>query len=475
MSETTQADAGLSATLERALDHHRSGRYGPALALYQEILGHRPDDAGILVNHGIAALQAGRADLAIGSLTHATTVQPDMAQAHFNLANALQSCGRFREAAESYRRTLALDSSNAAAHNNLGVALQKSNRAREAIDSFKKALEIRADYAEALVNLSQTHRLLGEFDHAIAVGRRAIQLSPRHCEAHDCYGLAQLRAGQAEEAVSAFQAALSINPHFVNGQINLAKAWIHRGSAGAALEVLDACLAAHPGNIAALAAKSVALNEAGDREAFDRLMNCENLIVEFDLESRFEPGGLADFNRALAAHVQGHPTLTFEPEKNSTKGGFQSDNLLAEPTSAIKTLQRIIGDNVAAYVEGLVGRLQHPFLAKVPAQTDLRMWGVVLKSQGHQSPHIHPSGWISGCYYVRVPPEVATADDGRPGWIEFGRPHPVFGAKAEPAITRMQPQEGLMLLFPSFFYHATVPFESEDARISIAFDVLPCG
>ena len=74
MSETTQADAGLSATLERALDHHRSGRYGPALALYQEILGHRPDDAGILVNHGIAALQAGRADLAIGSLTRATAV-----------------------------------------------------------------------------------------------------------------------------------------------------------------------------------------------------------------------------------------------------------------------------------------------------------------------------------------------------------------------------------------------------------------
>ena len=51
--------ASLSETLECALNHHRAGRYGPALELYQELLGRRPDEVGILVNHGIAALQAG--------------------------------------------------------------------------------------------------------------------------------------------------------------------------------------------------------------------------------------------------------------------------------------------------------------------------------------------------------------------------------------------------------------------------------
>jgi hypothetical protein len=29
-----------------------------------------------------------------------------------------------------------------------------------------------------------------------------------------------------------------------------------------------------------------------------------------------------------------------------------------------------------------------------------------------------------------------------------------------------------MVLFPSYFYHRTVPFESDEVRISIAFDVL---
>ena len=34
---------------------------------------------------------------------------------------------------------------------------------------------------------------------------------------------------------------------------------------------------------------------------------------------------------------------------------------------------------------------------------------------------------------------------------------------------------GLYVLFPSCFYHRTKPFESEDKRISIAFDIVPAA
>jgi hypothetical protein len=30
-----------------------------------------------------------------------------------------------------------------------------------------------------------------------------------------------------------------------------------------------------------------------------------------------------------------------------------------------------------------------------------------------------------------------------------------------------------MILFPSYFYHRTIPFESSQRRISIAFDAVP--
>jgi hypothetical protein len=42
-----------------------------------------------------------------------------------------------------------------------------------------------------------------------------------------------------------------------------------------------------------------------------------------------------------------------------------------------------------------------------------------------------------------------------------------------PEVRAVQPEEGMMILFPSYFYHRTVPFETGETRISIAFDVMP--
>ncbi len=35
----------------------------------------------------------------------------------------------------------------------------------------------------------------------------------------------------------------------------------------------------------------------------------------------------------------------------------------------------------------------------------------------------------------------------------------------------VEPRPGLLVLFPSYFLHETVPFTGEDTRISLAFDV----
>jgi len=45
-------------------------------------------------------------------------------------------------------------------------------------------------------------------------------------------------------------------------------------------------------------------------------------------------------------------------------------------------------------------------------------------------------------------------------------------ATAEPELKLYQPKEGLMILFPSYLFHRTVPIETTEQRISIAFDVL---
>jgi hypothetical protein len=37
----------------------------------------------------------------------------------------------------------------------------------------------------------------------------------------------------------------------------------------------------------------------------------------------------------------------------------------------------------------------------------------------------------------------------------------------------VRPVEGLLVLFPSYLYHRTIPFEGDAPRISVAFDFVP--
>jgi uncharacterized protein (TIGR02466 family) len=100
---------------------------------------------------------------------------------------------------------------------------------------------------------------------------------------------------------------------------------------------------------------------------------------------------------------------------------------------------------------------------------------VVLRSGGYQTPHIHPDGIVSGVYYVRVPDAVRTGT-GEAGCIRFGQPSTTDGGAVEGgALLTMtvKPEAGLMVLFPSYFWHRTLPFESPQDRICIAFDVQP--
>jgi hypothetical protein len=45
--------------------------------------------------------------------------------------------------------------------------------------------------------------------------------------------------------------------------------------------------------------------------------------------------------------------------------------------------------------------------------------------------------------------------------------------RSAPATRAVEPREGRLVIFPSYFYHRTRPFDCIGARISIAFDAVP--
>ena len=93
-----------------------------------------------------------------------------------------------------------------------------------------------------------------------------------------------------------------------------------------------------------------------------------------------------------------------------------------------------------------------------------------LRSGGRHSNHVHPQGWISSALYVSLPPKGEGEPDDA-GWLTLGQPDDKLALDVAP-FRKVEPKRGQLVLFPSWMWHGTVPFE-EGERLTVAFDVRP--
>jgi hypothetical protein len=248
---------------------------------------------------------------------------------------------------------------------------------------------------------------------------------------------------------------------------------LRRGDAASALQAADRSLAVRPGYTRGLSLRAFALAELGERAAAEELLDFERLVRLVEIGPETGVPDIVAFNTALTSHVLQHPTLSSDPEGHATKEGQHSGELLMEPKGPMSTLEGVLGAQVRAYRDWVRTQSGHPFLVNPPERFGLTAWGVVMRAQGHQIPHNHPSAWLSAVYYAKVPPVVTEHEETRSGWLEFGRPPESFNCRAEHPTYTLQPREGRLVLFPSYLYHRTIPYQADELRVSIAFDAVP--
>ena len=155
---------------------------------------------------------------------------------------------------------------------------------------------------------------------------------------------------------------------------------------------------------------------------------------------------------------------------NTTKNGFQTTlNLFDRPTGLFADLDQIIKHRIENYRRKFSSE-DCTFIRLLPKNIYLFGWFVRFLKGGHQTEHIHSSGWLSGVFYLQVP-NFSNQEEGS---IEFG----LWGYDY-PKLNRNYPKKGLypksgdIILFPSSLFHKTIPFSSNEERMCIAFDVLP--
>jgi len=449
------------------------GQLEEAVAAYRQALSLQPGTVAAQTNLGTALRALGRRDEAIAAFKHAVELAPNQADVHYNLGHTLQTAERLEEAVESYRRAIALQPGFAEAHSNLGNALRDLERLEEAIESYRRAIDLHPRAAQARANLGVALNELGRHQEAIAALRQAIDAGAATATTHYNLGRALHEAGQLDEAAPAYREALQQRADFANAAGQLALLHLAQGAPDEALAVCDAFLAGDPGNTLLLAYKAAALTEIDRYDDARRLLAIDRFVRPRMIAP---PPGFADiaaFNEVLAAHVLSHPTLIYAPSRHATRFGRHTGELLAEASGPMAHLEAAMRGAVTGYLESMAGEEGHPFPPARPRNWRLTAWAVVMDTQGHQVPHIHPSGWLSGVYYVQLPAVIAAERNDRAGWIEFGRPGSEVPVRREPEVSVLRPEEGKMILFPSYLYHRTIPFAAAKQRISIAFDVLP--
>lgn len=100
------------------------------------------------------------------------------------------------KAIEAYQRVVELKPGIAEAHNNLAVALQRNGDLERAIQSFSRALEIKADYVQALSNRGWALLNQGNSDAAEKDFEKALELDAKDQGA--LYGLSRVRKSKRD-------------------------------------------------------------------------------------------------------------------------------------------------------------------------------------------------------------------------------------------------------------------------------------
>ena len=176
-----------------------------------------------LVIRGIALRGQKQFDDARQLFERAVKLEPDLANAWFNVGYSRDAVGDFNGALAAWERVVQLEPQNAAAWTNKGSTLLKLQRYQEALEAFETAIRIKDKYVFAWHGKGIALKELNRAAEAIEAYDRALKLDPRFAYALNGKGSALWSLHQLEKALDAFDEALKISP-------TLALVWRNKAS-----------------------------------------------------------------------------------------------------------------------------------------------------------------------------------------------------------------------------------------------------
>jgi tetratricopeptide (TPR) repeat protein len=484
-----------------------SGRPAEALAAATPLAVTGRADSELAAQHVRALVALGRGQEAVAGYRHMQQAAPGQAAAADALALALNLTGQHEEASRVADQTLASGHKSALLLNTYarsliaqGVGLDRAEtvlreclalepRLIDAHNTLAQLVWMRTgDLAKATATLDEVLARAPADASLLAAKAAILQGAGDARGAYEC--LAPLaahsqapptllvRAGLAAlefdptTAVGLAERALRIMPGNTAARTLLAAARLGVGEPQAALAECATLLARDPDEQYLIALQTTAWRMQGDPR-YERLCDYRNLVMPFQLRP---PPGWADLASFLEEvreslkrmHDPNGHALLFQSLRNGTE---TTQDLARSADPVIRALFQSFVSPIERYLRH-IGQGPDPLRRRNSGRWRFNgAWSVRLHSSGFHANHVHPRGWISSACYLELPDSMRNRNS-EEGVLTFAAPG-LLTQPPLPAQHAVRPEPGMLVLFPSYFWHGTVPFRSEQARMTVAFDAVP--
>lgn len=438
------------------------GHYSEAKLIYKEILKLQPGNPDALHLKGLTYYYLREFNSAIESISEAIKINSHIADFYSHRGLAFHAIKDNDNALKDYEKAIALRPNFAQAYSNKGLLLLDNKKIESAISNFEIAILFIPEFAEAHYNLGNANMALKKYDQALNNYNYAISLNPHIIDARFNKGLALLELGKFEDALLEFD--------HCNTPLSRAQALICLNALGKINEIYDR-IEARSGlddsNISIAAISSFIAEKQNRMTAHNFCKNPLDFLYFNNIRYHTEDLDLF-LNNTIKEIVD--IKSEWEPLNKSTNMGFQAEiDLFKDPYGKMIDLKSIILKELNSYYLKFKDH-SCAFIDKWPSKTNITGWHVILKKQGYQSTHIHPSGWLSGVIYLKIAPSLEKNE----GAIEFCLGSENY--KVPDTDTRKKihnPSPGDIVFFPSSLHHRTIPFTTDTDRIIVSFDLLP--
>jgi uncharacterized protein (TIGR02466 family) len=450
----------LHHVLSLALDQQQ--KYAEAATSYRNALKLQPNTPDLLFNLAIVLTHINQLDEAENSYRSAIKLNPRFFEAYGNLGILLQQQGKLDEAIASYQAGLKINPQDARAYFNLGTVLRDKGLLADAVDSYQNAIKLFPNYTDAYNNLGETLRDQGNMVEAIKHYQQALSLNPDHVLAN--YNMAEFLylAQRYDEAI----------PYFEKSQL---EDWqdrvlfcLYKAERFADFKQKRDAIISQQAHTAPFLATlsthySINFNEPDPynfcKNGFDFVYH--NAIPELAEGSSLLNSLLNDIKNADIAERK---------QARLTNGKQSAGNLFKRPEASFRALGELVKREFLAY-KNKFSDADCELILSFPNELEFTSsWYVKMQQGGHLNGHIHEIGWISGAVYLAIP-ETQNIEEGA---FEYGTHGDDYPQQHQNFPTQfIKPTVGDIVLFPSSLFHRTIPFNTQQQRICVAFDLKP--